>query len=49
MSSKLKFRWTEIEYDPFAETKRIVARNILLAYPDFNEELKIYTDARKSN
>ena len=31
----------------FEETKRIVARGILLAYTVFNKEFKIYTDARK--
>ena len=45
-SSKLKFKWTKIKKNAFEEIKRIVARDTLLAYPDFNEEFKIHTDAR---
>ena len=41
----MKFTWTKTEQDDFDETKHIVARNNLLAYPDFNEEFKIKTDA----
>ena len=29
----------------FKQIERIVSRNILLAYPDINEELKTHTDA----
>ena len=45
-SSKVKFKWTITEQDASNEVKRIVAHDTLLAYPDFNEEFKIHTDAR---
>ena len=32
----------------FDEIKRIVARNNLLIYPDFNKRFDIYTDASDS-
>ena len=39
-------KWSKIKQDTFDEIKRIVARDTLLAYPDFNKTFKIYTDAR---
>ena len=39
------FEWTEFEQDAFNEIKRIVVRDTLLNYPDFNETFKIRTDA----
>ena len=36
-SNKVKFEWTKIEQDAFEKIKRVVARDNLLAYPDFNE------------
>ena len=41
----MKFNWTEIKKDAFDEIKQIAARNNLLAYPDFNEEPKVHTNA----
>ena len=41
----MEFKWTEIEQDYSYKIKRIVARNNLLTYPDFNEEFKIHIDA----
>ena len=41
----MKFKWTKIEQDAFEEIKLILARGTLLAYPDFNEEFKIHTNA----
>ena len=46
MSGKVKFKQNKTKQDSFEEIKRIVARNFLLAYPDFNEEFKIHFDAR---
>ena len=43
----MKFKWTKTEQDNFEEIKRIVAHDTLLAYPDFNEKIKIHTDASK--
>ena len=46
--SKVKFKWTKIKQDALDKTMRIMACHTLLAYPDFNEELKIHNDATKS-
>ena len=46
-SIKVKFKWNKIEQDYFDEIQQIVACDTLSAYPDFNEEFKIHTDARK--
>ena len=35
-SSKINFKWTEVNQRYFGEIKRIMAHNILLAYPYFN-------------
>ena len=43
--SKVKFKWNKIEQDAFYEIERTVAHDNLLAYPDFNEDFKIHTDA----
>ena len=45
--NKRKFKWTKIEQYSFKEIKRIVARNTLLTYTDFNEAFKIHTNYRK--
>ena len=45
MHIKRKFKWTQVEQDIFDEIKRIMARNTLLTYLDFNETFKINTDA----
>jgi len=44
-SSKVKFKWTEVEQKAFDTMKRIMARETLLAYPDFSKEFHIHTDA----
>ena len=44
-STKTKFKWTDVEQKAFEAVKRAVGREALLAYPDFNEEFDIYTDA----
>ena len=48
MSTKVKLRWNKTEQEVFKEIMRTVARNVLLAYPDFNKYFKIHTNARKS-
>ena len=40
-----KFQWANAEQYAFGKIKRIVDRNTLLTYPDFNETFKIYTNA----
>ena len=42
-SNKIKYKWAKIEQDSFNEINRIVARNILLTYTDFNETFRIHT------
>ena len=44
-SNKSKFEWMEVEQDYFGKIKRIVARDTLLTYPDFNSTFKIHTYA----
>jgi len=44
-SKNVPFKWTEVEQKAFDTMKRIMARETLLAYPDFNKEFHIYTDA----
>ena len=41
----MKFKLTKIEQDAFKLSKRVVAHDTLSAYPYFNEEFKIHTDA----
>ena len=43
----MKFKLTKTEQNAFGDITRIVARNTLSAYPDFNEEFKIHNDTRK--
>ena len=35
----------QVKQDAFDKIKRIMARDTLLTYPDFNETFKIHTDA----
>ena len=44
---KPKFHWDEIHQVAFEEIKKIIARDVILAYPQFGEEFVIYTDASK--
>eukprot|EP00957_Ditylum_brightwellii_P103406 7879445-Ditylum_brightwellii.AAC.1 len=46
-SKKVKWKWTEVEQQAFEAVKTAVARNTLLAYPDFNEKFEIHTNASK--
>ena len=44
-SIKRNLKWKKVEKCAFDKIKRIVARDTLLTYPDFNETFKINTDA----
>ena len=44
-SIKRNFKWTQVEKDTFDKIKRIVARDTLSTYSDFNQTYKIHTDA----
>ena len=44
MSNKVKIKWTEVKQKASEEIKRIMARNILLAYASFSKGFKIHID-----
>lgn len=46
-SSKKKppWRWEKVHMEAFEEIKKVIARDVILAYPNFGEEFVIYTDA----
>ena len=46
-SKNVKWRWTEIEQQAFDEIKRMISRDVLLAFPDFSKPFVIHTDASK--
>ena len=41
----VKWKWTEVHQKAFEEIKRVMARETLLAYPNFSEPFDIHTDA----
>jgi len=47
-SNKVKFIWTKEHQTAFETMKKQVGRDVLLAYPDFNEKFIIHADASKS-
>jgi len=40
-----KWNWTDVHQKSFDTMKRIISRDVLLAYPDFSKKFEIYTDA----
>ena len=40
-----KFTWRQEHEIAFKDLKKMIAREIILAYPDFNKKFVIYTDA----
>jgi len=44
-SSMTQFKWTDIEQTAFDTIKRIISRDTLLTYPDFNKPFILHTDA----
>ena len=44
-SKNKQFKWGEKQSKAFALAKRIIAREVMLAYPDFNKPFQIHTDA----
>ena len=42
---KRKFKWERVHQESFKTMKKIVSRDVLLAYQDFNVPFEIYTDA----
>ena len=41
-STKVKFKWIDVEQQAFHKFKQIVARDTMLLYPDFNERFDIH-------
>ena len=49
MTSKtVKWKWTEQHQKAFDTMKKIVAREVMLSYPNFSKEFHIHTDASKT-
>jgi len=46
-SSKVKWKWTEEHQNAFDEMKKVIAKETLLAFPDFTKPFEIHTDASK--
>ena len=46
-SVNAKWQWTDLEQNAFDTMKRILAREVLLSFPDFNKPFHIHTDASK--
>jgi RNase H-like domain found in reverse transcriptase len=45
MSKKTKREWGPQQSTAFAAAKKIIAQEVLLAYPDFSKKFVIHTDA----
>ena len=43
--AKAKFQWTAKQQSAFEAMKKIISRETLLAYPNFDEEFHIHMDA----
>ena len=46
-SKKFKYDWKNEQQKCFDDIKRLIGREVLLAYPDFNSPFEIHTDASK--
>merc|ERR1712115_674339 len=46
-SSNVKFEWKEKQEEAFSKMKKIMVRETLLAFPDFNKTFEIHIDASK--
>ena len=44
-SKNAKWQWTDVEQTAFEKIKRVISKETLLAYPDFNDTFEIHTDA----
>ena len=44
-SKTVKWKWTEKEQVAFDTAKKIIAREVMLAYPNFSKPFQIHTDA----
>jgi RNase H-like domain found in reverse transcriptase/Integrase zinc binding domain len=39
------FKWTDVHQQAFQEMKKIVSKEVLLSFPDYNKGFQLYTDA----
>ena len=46
-SQNIKYDWKDEHQNCFDATKRVIWREVLLAYPEFNATFEIHTDASK--
>ena len=44
-TKKKPFQWLPQHQEAFEAIKKIIAKDVILAYPDFSEAFEIYTDA----
>ena len=44
-TKKKKFYWTALHQESFEAIKKTIAREVMLAYPDYSKPFEIYTDA----
>ena len=44
-SKTVPWKWTDVEQTAFDTIIRIISRDVLLSYPDFNIPFEIHTDA----
>ncbi len=44
-SKKAKWKWGPEHAEAFEHTKKVVTREVMLAYPDFSKPFEIHTDA----
>ena len=47
-STKIKFKWTDVENNYLMDMKNIVGRGVLLSCPNFRIKFIIHTDASKT-
>eukprot|EP00957_Ditylum_brightwellii_P063293 4803589-Ditylum_brightwellii.AAC.1 len=45
MSKAAKWKWTSMEQETFKQAKKIVSREVLLVYPEFNVPFDMQTNA----
>ena len=44
-STNVKWQWGDVEQKAFDDMKKIVSKDVLLSYPNFDKPFEIYTDA----
>ena len=46
-STKVKFKWTDVEQNALIEMNKILGQDVLLLLPNFSEESILHTNANK--